>query len=308
MSLDTSTRERIESVIGSSRVVLFMKGTPAQPQCGFSAATIGILDNLVAEYATVNVLADQAVRDGIKEFSEWPTIPQLYIDQEFVGGCDIIREMYNAGELHETLGLEAPDRTPPLVTITDDAAEIIRAALEAQPGMAVHLAIDASWNHNFNLGPRNGNEIVASDNGIELLVDLGSASKAQGLTLAVTESFQGKSLSVENPNMLAPVGQMTVQELSAKLAASDTLHLLDVREPLERERAAIVGSRLLDPNTVQAINALPKDAMLVFHCHHGQRSQDAAEQFRVRGFSNVHNLVGGIDAWSREIDSSIPRY
>lgn len=308
MPLDTNTRERIESVIESSRVVLFMKGTPAQPQCGFSAATIGILDNLVAEYATVNVLADQDVREGIKEFSEWPTIPQLYIDQEFVGGCDIIREMYNAGELHETLGLDAPDRTPPAITITDDAAEIIRGALEDQPGMGVHLAIDASWNHNFNLGPRTGHEVVASDNGIDLLVDLGSASKARGLTLAVTDSFQGKSLSVENPNMPAPVGQMTVQELAAKLSGNEPLHLFDVREPEERERGEIAGSQLLNAENMHSIEALPKDAMLVFQCHHGQRSQAAADHFRLRGFTNVHNLVGGIDAWSREIDSAIPRY
>ena len=83
MTLDANTRERIESYIGQKKIVLFMKGTPQQPQCGFSAATIGILDNLVSDYATVNVLADQEGREGIKTFSDWPTIPQLYIDKEF---------------------------------------------------------------------------------------------------------------------------------------------------------------------------------------------------------------------------------
>ena len=308
MTLDANTRERIESYIGQKKIVLFMKGTPQQPQCGFSAATIGILDNLVSDYATVNVLADQEVREGIKTFSDWPTIPQLYIDKEFVGGSDIVREMYNAGELHDMLGLEQPDRTPPSISITDDAAEIIRSALDNQPGMAVHLSIDNQWNHNFNLGPKTGNEIIATDNGLELLVDLGSAARAQGLQLNVSESFQGKSLTVENPNMPPPVTQVTAPALAEKLSAGTPLHLYDVREPAERAQACIDGSRLLDQDAMEEIAALPKDSMLVFLCHHGQRSQAAADHFRLQGFSNVHNLTGGIDAWSREVDGSVPRY
>ncbi|MFT5390831.1 MAG: monothiol glutaredoxin [Gammaproteobacteria bacterium] len=308
MALNASTREQIQGYIGQSRVVLFMKGTPKQPQCGFSAATIGILDNLVPEYATVNVLEDQGVREGIKEFSEWPTIPQLYIDNEFVGGSDIVREMYNAGELHEVLGLDAPDRTPPEISISDDAAEIIRSALEGQPGMAVHLAIDATWNHNFNLGPKTGNEVVAQDNGIELLVDIGSAVRARGLRLGTTESFQGKSLNVENPNMPPAVRELSVQQLSELLGGDTSFHLFDVREPSERAQAAIPNSQLLNEETMGAIDKLSRDEMLVFHCHHGQRSQSAAEHLRSLGFTNVHNVVGGIDAWSREIDTSVPRY
>ena len=92
---------RIESLLDSDRVVLFMKGTRMQPMCGFSAATIGILDALVPSYTTFNVLEDQSIREGIKSFSDWPTIPQLYIDREFVGGCDIVKQMFNNGELHE---------------------------------------------------------------------------------------------------------------------------------------------------------------------------------------------------------------
>ena len=308
MALDPAARERIETHIGENRVVLFMKGTPQQPQCGFSAATIAILDNLVSHYSTGNVLEDQEVREGIKAFSEWPTIPQLYIDQEFVGGCDIVREMYNAGELHEMLDLKQPDRTPPSISISDDAVEIIRSALENQPGMSVHLSIDKQWNHNFNLGPKTGNEIVAGDNGIELLIDLGSAARAKGLSLEVSESFQGRSLTVENPNMPPPVNQITAPELAERLSSETTTHLYDVRDAEERERAHINGSRLLDDAAMGEIAALPKDSVLVFQCHHGQRSQSAADHFRLQGFTNVHNLVGGIDAWSREVDSSVPRY
>lgn len=90
---------RIESDIRSNDVVLFMKGTPQMPQCGFSATVVHILDHLGVEFKGVNVLTDPEMRQGIKEFSNWPTIPQLYVKGEFVGGCDIVREMFESGEL-----------------------------------------------------------------------------------------------------------------------------------------------------------------------------------------------------------------
>src|SRR5687768_1701046 len=92
MPLSDSTRNQLSQMIGSDRVVLFMKGNRGMPQCGFSATVVGILDELVPAYKTVDVLADPAVRDGIKELSNWPTIPQLYVGGEFVGGCDIVKD------------------------------------------------------------------------------------------------------------------------------------------------------------------------------------------------------------------------
>ena len=101
MSLDPALRSRIESILNANRVVLFMKGQPSMPQCGFSAKAVGALQDLGVEFAHVNVLADQEIREGIKAYSNWPTIPQLYIKGEFVGGCDIVREMFQAGELQK---------------------------------------------------------------------------------------------------------------------------------------------------------------------------------------------------------------
>ncbi len=95
----TSVHDRIASDVGSNDVVLFMKGTPVFPQCGFSAAVVQILTNLGVKFKAIDVLKDPDVRQGIKDFSNWPTIPQLYVKGEFVGGCDIIREMYEAEEL-----------------------------------------------------------------------------------------------------------------------------------------------------------------------------------------------------------------
>ena len=96
-----SANERIEELVKTNNVVLFMKGSPLFPQCGFSSKAIAILDHLNVEYASVDVLQDMEIRQGIKEYSDWPTIPQLYVKGEFLGGSDIMMEMYEAGELHE---------------------------------------------------------------------------------------------------------------------------------------------------------------------------------------------------------------
>jgi monothiol glutaredoxin len=101
--LENSVRERIENDINNNDIVLYMKGSKHMPQCGFSAVVVQILTNLGLEFKDVNVLLDSEVRQAIKEYSNWPTIPQLYIKQEFVGGCDIVREMYQSSELQELL-------------------------------------------------------------------------------------------------------------------------------------------------------------------------------------------------------------
>ena len=309
MEPNQTMQSRIESLVESDRVVLFMKGTRTQPMCGFSAATIGILDSLGPDYTTFNVLEDQNIREGIKAFSDWPTIPQLYIDREFVGGCDIVKQMFNNGELHEMLGVEAPDRTPPEVRVSADAAAVIANAVQANPGNAVHLSIDGRWQHSFNLGPMEGNEIRAESNGVTVLFDVASAQKASGLSIDIEETVQGTAFKIDNPNAPPPVGRMSAAELAAaRRAAHAAPTLVDVRTSDERARAVIEGSILLDDEGLRALSALPKDTKLVFHCHTGVRSLSAAEHFRAEGFTDVHNLEGGIDAWSREVDPTVPRY
>ena len=95
----TDATQRIDALVKSNEVVLFMKGTPLFPQCGFSSRAIAILDHLAMPYETVDVLQDQEIRGGIKQYSDWPTIPQLYVKGEFVGGSDIMMEMFESGEL-----------------------------------------------------------------------------------------------------------------------------------------------------------------------------------------------------------------
>jgi monothiol glutaredoxin len=100
---DPVVSDRIKQDITDNPVVLYMKGTPVFPQCGFSAAVVQILTHLGVKFKGVDVLADPALRQGIKDFSSWPTIPQLYVKGEFVGGCDIVREMFESGELKDLL-------------------------------------------------------------------------------------------------------------------------------------------------------------------------------------------------------------
>lgn len=104
--MNTSPLERIQNDIKNNNVVLYMKGTKLFPQCGFSAVVVSILQKLNIEFLDVNILEDQALRQAIKEFSDWPTIPQLYVNGEFIGGCDIVREMYQSGELHSLFNLK----------------------------------------------------------------------------------------------------------------------------------------------------------------------------------------------------------
>ena len=103
----SEVKQRIGELVGQNDVVLFMKGSPLFPQCGFSSRAIAILDHLGVKYETVDVLQDQAIRDGIKTYSDWPTVPQLYVKGEFVGGSDIMMEMFESGELKQLVATEA---------------------------------------------------------------------------------------------------------------------------------------------------------------------------------------------------------
>jgi len=105
-------REAIQSAITENPVILFMKGTPEAPACGFSARTVAILESLDQPFAAVNILPDPAIRQELSALSGWPTIPQLFVDGELVGGCDIVTEMYQTGELAQVLGLEGADSEP----------------------------------------------------------------------------------------------------------------------------------------------------------------------------------------------------
>ena len=308
MSLDPALRSRIESLLQSNRVVLFMKGQPTMPQCGFSAKAVGALQDLGVEFAHVNVLADAEIREGIKAYGDWPTIPQLYIDGELVGGSDIVLQMAASGELSSVLGLAAPDRTPPSITVTPAAVEMLKGALADAPGAALQLSIDAGFQPNFQLAPHDEGAIAAESNGLRVQFDLASARRANGITIDWVDDIRGKGLAIDNPNAPKPVQALSPMDADAKVRASEVL-LVDVRPADERAIASVkLPFKTFDGNGRAELEALPKDTAIAFLCRSGGRSQQAAEEFRALGFTNVHNVTGGINAWADDVDGTISKY
>ncbi len=313
MTLDPQIRERIAGLIEANPVMLFMKGTPDAPGCGFSAQVVQILSRLVDDFGSFDVLGDPELRQGIKEFSDWPTVPQLYVRGEFQGGCDIVKEMYATGELHQALGVEVPEVKVPKITITEAAVELVRGAQAQSEHEDLHIEIDPGFQHQLGFGPAQPGEIEVESQGLKLRLDRDSAARADGLVIDVASQDGQQGLTVNNPNApgaISPdaIQQLGPRELKAMLDRGEALQLLDVRTQEEHDTARIAGARLVDQSVAEELEKLPRDTRLVFHCHHGGRSQAAAEHFAGLGFTNVHNLAGGIDAWSTEIDPSVPRY
>ena len=307
MPLAPTTRARIENLLSENRIVLFMKGSRAAPQCGFSAATTDRLNALLDDYVTVDVLSDEEIRQGIKEFGNWPTIPQLYVDRELVGGADIVQSMFDSGELHRVLGVAEPDRTPPEITISDAAVTAIRQALSDAGAMKLFLVVDGRFQPQFQLREASGNEICVVANGLEVCFDLASAQRARDASIDWTKTPHGEGLAIHLPAAPTAVKSLDVQALKRRLDAGDVT-VIDVRPAQDRALALFAHAEVLDAESHARLAALPKDTPLAFLCHHGNSSRSAAEHFREHGFRNVWNVEGGIDAWSTEIDPSVPRY
>jgi monothiol glutaredoxin len=306
MPLSDPQRAELDRLVRSSHVVLFMKGNRRFPQCGFSATVVGILDQLTSDYATVNILAEPAVRDGMKEYSSWPTFPQLYVKGTFVGGCDIVTEMHASGELQKLLGTDSKPVAPPKITISAAAARAFAAA--APEGTEVlRLAIDADFNCDLHFAPREATDLEVTAAGIVIHVPRASASRADGLSIDFVEGLGGGAFRIDNPNEPPRVKRIGPKEL-AKMLAEGKVQLFDVRPDAERARASIKDARSLDAEGQQHLFELAKDTPIALLCHHGVRSRAAAEELLGEGFTRVFNVEGGIDAWSLEVDPAVPRY
>jgi monothiol glutaredoxin len=308
MTLDPQIKSKIDGLVAQDPVVLFMKGTRSFPQCGFSASVVNILNTLIPKYATVNVLSDPDVRGGMKEYSDWPTFPQLFIKGEFVGGADIVRQMFESGELEKKLGDMVKPAAVPTVTVSPSAAkELAEALKEGSPGDVIHLTITAGWEHQLDIGGKEAAHITVQTEGVTVQLDRASAARANGVSIDFIEDATGAGFKIENPNRPAMVREIAPKALKDLLDSGKVTHLYDVRTPKEREIASLPNSKLLDDATMKEIEALPKDTAIAFYCHHGSRSRGASEHFLKQGFKTVYNLGGGIDAWSA-IDTSVKRY
>ncbi|HET7505659.1 MAG TPA: Grx4 family monothiol glutaredoxin [Kofleriaceae bacterium] len=309
MTLDPETRKKIEQLVASDSVVLFMKGSRSFPQCGFSASVVNILNTLIPKYTTVNILSDADIRTGMKEYSDWPTFPQLFVKGEFVGGADIVRQMHESGDLEKKLGDLVAAPKAPSVTVTARAAKELSEALkEGSPGDVIHLTITLSWEHQLDLGAKEASHVTVPCGEITLQLDRASAGRANGVVIDFVEASDGSGFKIDNPSRPAVVREIPPRELKSLLDSGQVKHLYDVRTEKERNIAQIASSKHLDDAAMAAIEALPKDTPLAFHCHHGGRSRGAAEHFLKLGFKTVYNLAGGIEAWSRDVDPNVPRY
>ena len=308
MSLDPVVRQRIQSLLEAHPVVLFMKGTPRAPQCGFSARTVQALAAVgLDDYHAVDVLADADIREGIKLYGNWPTIPQLYIRGELVGGSDIVGQMAESGELQSALGLPPPDRTPPTVDATPAAIAMLRNAVEqAGEGIAVQVQVDPQYQARLQLVPADAKSIATTLEGVRLQFDLASARRADGLSIDWADDERGRGLVIAHPLAAPPVRELAPQAARGMLA-NGALTLVDVRPADERALASLPHPFRDFDDGIDAIEALPKDAPIAFLCHHGGRSAQAAEHFRKLGFREVYNVTGGIDAWA-QLDPAVARY
>lgn len=311
--MDQQIRSQLDQLIQDNRVLLFMKGTKHFPQCGFSATVVQILDQLVPEYKTVNVLKEPDLREGIKELSSWPTIPQLYVGGKFVGGCDIVREMFVAGELHELFGVKQAEVKPPSITITPMAKKALEAAKEtpdaAEDAGVLRLVVSSKFEYELVLDEKKkGDFVVEAGGGVQVLLDRQSAERADGILIDFANGPQGGGFRIENPNEPGRVKSLSPKEAKALLDKGEVKVLVDVRTEEERAKAKIEGAIHLNAQTTAELDKLDKNTPIIFHCHHGSRSRSAAQRFAEEGFSTVYNLEGGIDAWSLEVDPKVARY
>ncbi len=304
----SNSQERIRQMVEKHPVLLFMKGSRRMPQCGFSATVVGILDQYVDDYETVNVLMDQEIREGVKAFANWPTIPQLYVKGEFVGGCDIVKDLDGSGELARLLGAPASAEVKePKVQFSERAAAALREAMktEAAPGQALRIEIDPSWQYGMFFDAPSAKDLRLEVAGIQVIMDRPTAKKADGLSIDFTSGPTGEGFKIENPNEPPKVQALAAEALKEMLDAKESLALIDVRTDEEIAAAKIVGSRKLDAAYAAELKALPKDHKLVFYCRSGQRSRAAAEEFLGAGFTKIWNLSGGIQAWAERVDPTL---
>jgi Grx4 family monothiol glutaredoxin len=221
----TDLKSRIQGLVDSQPLFLFMKGNPTFPRCGFSNQVVQILRAFQVPFGHFDILSDEEMRQGVKEFADWPTFPQLFVKGELFGGCDIVREAMERGELLTAL----------------------QAALPEQ--------------------------------------------------------------QIEAPKPPAATRHITPQEAATMLESRGDGLFLDVRSPEERACATIAGFVPLDQELAEKLLAEGNlDRPLVFLCHYGGRSAQAADYFVQRGFQRVFNVSGGIDEWSRSVDPTTARY
>ncbi|MGH7286223.1 MAG: rhodanese-like domain-containing protein, partial [Polyangiaceae bacterium] len=224
---------------------------------------------------------------------------------EFVGGSDIVRDMATSGELQKMLGVKVEPPKPPSIKVSDTAAKAFKEAASAEE--SPRIEIGPEFQVELSIDKKNAQDIAVEASGITFLFDAASARRADGLSIDFVPGESG-GFKIDNPNEPPRVKVMHVKQMKDMIDRGDDFDLYDVRPTAERDRAKIERAVMLDEAMRAKLETADKNRMIVLHCHHGGRSRAAAEQLVKQGFRNVHNLEGGIEAWSTQIDPKIPRY
>ena len=306
--MDEAVRARIEEILSSGKVVLFMKGNRRAPACGFSSRTVDALDELLPDYVTVDILADETLREAMKLYSSWPTFPQLYVDGKLIGGADIVTEMHAAGELAGTVGTNGPMPVEtPEVMLTEAAIDAFVAYAETTPAK-VRVEIDRAFDTVLDLASPRPLDLILDMGRVLLAMDAASARRADGMTIDFVRTGSTEGFKIENPNAPPKVRALPVQGLAQMLASNKPMLLLDVRTEDERDIVKLEGSVRFSSDDPEILDEVDRAMPIVLYCHHGVRSRAAAEHVIRLGFREVYNVTGGIDAWSQQVDPSAPRY
>ena len=197
-----------------------------------------------------------------------------------------------------------------VVTLTAAAADALKGArdAEAPDNRFLRLSVNGRFQHGLSFGPALPGDVGCESQGIQVRVDSASAKRANGVVVDYVGAPQA-GFKIENPNEPPRVKGISVKELKTRMdTLGDALRLYDVRTADEHDKANIRGAVLVNDAVRAQIKTLPRETPLYFHCHHGGRSQTAAEQWIAEGFKNVFNVEGGIEAWSSLVDNSVPRY
>ncbi len=303
----SDVQQEIAAIVSAHPVVLFMKGSRTAPQCGFSARVVEALDDYLGDYHTVNVLSSPQMREGIKAYSSWPTIPQLYVKGAFVGGCDIVLEMNQSEELGEALGAKRGEVKAPELFVTPGALEKLKEFADGEP-IVIRLEVSAQWQYSLDFDAARLKDVAAEGPEWTVVMTRAVARKVDGLSIDFVDGPEGSGFKITNPNEPPSITQSQPETVKAWLDGGKPFEFFDVRTDAERQIASIDGARSFDDAARASLDALDRGTTLVFLCHHGSRSQLAAQHALGMGFLDVHNLVGGIDAWSQKVDDDVPRY
>ena len=259
---------------------------------------VQILDDLLPEYHTVNVLKEPDIREGIKDFSNWPTIPQLYVDGKFVGGCDIVREMYVSGELQSALGVKAAQQAAPRITVSEAARQAIQQA--GEPGAALRLSVSSKFEYELALDEqRNGDFAIDLGAGLTLVIDRMSAKRADGISIDYSGA-ERRRLPHREPERAgareaaAAGGAEGAARRRRAAAPRRRTHAGGVRHRAHR-RAASSSTRIRSWRS-KGSRATRRSSSTATTACAAARPPSATSPRASRG---VFNLDGGIDAWSQ---------